>query len=189
MIADLEINVVFVADTLEREFPAVYSGLGEILERHGIPLRTIPGTRSVWCRDSMPIQVGEGRFVQFLYEPDYLTGEYRRLRADGEIGPTLPWVTDSVRSEIVLDGGDVVAWGDRAIVTDKAFRENLGLEPPELRERLWEFLRVEQMVVIPREPYDRIGHADGMVRWLDERTIAVNDYRDVDGRFRARLHQ
>ena len=90
MIADHDTNVVFVADTLEREFPAVYSGLRVDPRSHDIPLRTIPGTRSIWCRDYLPIQVAEGRFVQFRYEPDYLTGKYRHLRADGEIGPTLP---------------------------------------------------------------------------------------------------
>ena len=82
-------------------------------------LRTIQGTLDVWCRDYMPIQVSVDRFVQFRYAPDYLTGKFRHLRADGEIGPTLPWVQNCVRSEIVLDGGNVVAWEDRAIVTDK----------------------------------------------------------------------
>ena len=57
MIADHETNIVFVADTLEREFPAVSSGLKDIFGRHDIPLRTIPGTRSIWCRDYFPIQV------------------------------------------------------------------------------------------------------------------------------------
>jgi hypothetical protein len=45
MIADHETNVVLVADTLERQFPTVYSGVGDILGRHGIPLRTIPRTQ------------------------------------------------------------------------------------------------------------------------------------------------
>ena len=75
MIAEQETNVVFVADTLEREFPAVYFGLKDILGGHDIPLRTIPGTRSIWCRDYLPIQVSEDRFIQFRYTPDYLAGK------------------------------------------------------------------------------------------------------------------
>ena len=118
MIADYDTNVVFVADTLERRFPEVYRGLASILGQHAIPLRTIPGTKDIWCRDYMPVQVAEDRFVQFRYAPDYLRGKYRHLRADGEIGPTLPWVRDCVLSEIVLAGGNVVARGDRAIVTE-----------------------------------------------------------------------
>ena len=126
MIADHETNVVYVADTLERRFPSVHAGVKPILDEHGIPLRIIPGTRDIWCRDYLPIQVSENRFVQFRYAPDYLTGKYRHLRADGEIGPTLPFIVNCERSEIVLDGGNVVGWGDRAIVTDKVFRENAG---------------------------------------------------------------
>ena len=75
MIAEQETNVVFVADTLEREFPAVYFGLKDILGGHDIPLRTIPRTRSIWCRDYLPIQVSEDRFIQFRYTPDYLAGK------------------------------------------------------------------------------------------------------------------
>ena len=125
MIADSECNVVFVADSLEGRFPGVYRGLASILAEHAIPLRTIPGTRDVWCRDYLPVRVAENRFVQFRYAPDYLaTGKYRYLRADGQIAPTLPWLKGVRRSEIGLDGGNVVGWGDRAVVTDKVFREN-----------------------------------------------------------------
>jgi agmatine deiminase len=63
MIADCDTNVVFVTDCLERRFPDVYRGLMSILGKHGIPLRTIPGTRDIWCRDDMPVQVAENRFV------------------------------------------------------------------------------------------------------------------------------
>src|SRR4051794_29963288 len=98
MIADCDTNLVFVADTLERSFTGVYRGLASILGEHVVPFRTVPGTKQVWCRDSMPIQVSEDRFVQFRYAPDYLTGRHRHLRADGEIGPRLPWLKNCVRS-------------------------------------------------------------------------------------------
>ncbi len=124
MIADHEANVVYVADTLERRFPSVHVGLKTILERHGTPLQIIPGTRDIWCRDYMPIQVGENRFVQFQYSPDYLAGKYRHLMADGEIGPTLAFLRNCERSEIVLDGGNVVRWDDQVIMTEKVFDEN-----------------------------------------------------------------
>jgi len=127
MIADHETNVVFVAETLERKFPSVYRGLSSILGGHGIPLRTITGTKQIWVRDFLPIQVAAGRFVQFRYASDYLTGKYRHLRSDGEIGPRLPWLEGYLRSEVVLDGGNVVGRVDRAIMTDKVFRENSGL--------------------------------------------------------------
>jgi agmatine deiminase len=189
MIADQETNVVFVADTLELEFPAVYSGLRDILGRHEIPLRKIPGTRSIWCRDYMPIQVSKDRFVQFRYAPDYLTGKYRHLRADGQIGPGLLNVKNCERSEIVLDGGNVVGGRDWVIVCDKVFAENPGWAESELIRRLGRLLEVEQVIVIPTEPGDVVGHSDGVVRFGDGDVVLVNDYRNVDARYQTALRR
>lgn len=188
MIADHDTNVVFVADTLERRFPGVHRRLAAILGEDGVPLRPIPGTRQVWCRDYMPVQVAEGRFVQFRYEPDYLTGKYRRLRADGEIGPALPWLGECRHSDIVLDGGNVVGGGHRAIVTDKVFRENPGRTRRSVAGALRRDLAVSGLIVIPSEPGDPIGHADGMVCWLGERSVLVNDYSALGESFRRRIH-
>jgi agmatine deiminase len=33
------------------------------------------------------------------------------------------------------------------------------------------------MGFIPRQPYDMTGHADGMLRFLDDKTLLVNDYQ------------
>jgi agmatine deiminase len=189
MIADGETNVVFVANTLERRFPAVYRGLASILGEHGIPLRTIPGTLDVWCRDYLPIQVAEDRFVQFRYEPDYLTGKYRYLRVDGKISSSLPWIRNCEPSEIVLDGGNLVRWTDKVIVCDKVFGENPGRKPSELLRALGQVLGVGQVIVIPTEPGDVVGHSDGVVRFAEGEEVLVNDYRHVDGRYWSALRR
>ena len=110
------------------------------LEHHGIPLRTIPGTQDIWCRDYMPIQVAEDRFVQFRYAPDYLGGQYRHLRADGRSGQAcltrkftrranqfgdLPQLTDLPQSGSELGPGK-----ERAILTITP--NNFVSLPPEL---------------------------------------------------------
>ena len=140
----------------------------------------IPGTKDIWCRDYLPIQVSENRFVQFRYAPDYLTGKYRHLRADGEIGSTLPFMKNCVRSEIVLDGGNVVRWDDQVIMTEKIFAENRGWTRRDLISRLRSLLEVERLILIPTESGDPIGHSDGMVRFITRDAVAVNDYRSVD---------
>lgn len=188
MIVDHEANVVYVADTLERKFSDVHSGLRTILERHGIPLRVIPGTKDIWCRDYMPIQVAEDRFVQFRYKPDYLGGRYKSLRRDGEIGPTMPFVRSCERSEIVLDGGNVVRWNDAAILTDKIYAENPRWGRKGLEEELRQVLGAHRLIVIPKEPEDVVGHSDGVVRFLDGGTVLVNAYRNVDETYRRLLH-
>lgn len=180
MIADHETNVVYVADTLEKKFPDVYRGLASILGGHAIPLRTIPGTHAVWCRDYMPIQVARDRFVQFRYAPDYLGGRYKSLRADGEIGPTLTFTTNCERTEIVLDGGNVVKWSDKVILTEKIFSENPLWGRKELVAELERLLEVERLIFVPSEPGDVTGHSDGVVRFMDGGSVVMNDYGRID---------
>ena len=189
MITDQETNVVFVADTLKGKFPSVYGGLKSILEHHGIPLRIIPGTKDIWCRDYMPIQVSEEKFVQFRYKPDYLSGKYRRLRADGEIGLGLPWLRGYRCSEIVLDGGNVVKWSDGVILTEKVLTENPGWGRGKLLAELRRLLEVDRVILIPSEPGDLTGHADGIVRFVDGARVIVNDYRRVDRIFGSTLER
>ena len=187
MIADHETNVVYVADTLELKFPSVFGGLKTILGRHGIPLRTIPGTQDIWCRDYMPIQVAEDRFVQFRYAPDYLTGKYRHLRADGQIGPSLPVIRKVDRSEIVLDGGNIVRWKDTAILTDKIYEENFRMGRRKLEAELRRVLEAKRLIIIPVEPGDVTGHSDGVVRFVGPASVILNDYSGVDVPYRRSI--
>lgn len=135
----------------------------------------------------MPIQVSEDRFVQFRYAPDYLSGKYRHLRADGEIGPTLPFIKDCVRSEIVLDGGNVVRGKDVAILTDKLYAENPRMGRRSLEERVRAELGVASIIVIPSEPGDVTGHADGVLRFVGEGKVVMNDYRQAAPSYGRRL--
>jgi agmatine deiminase len=48
-------------------------------------------------------------------------------------------------------------------------------------------VQLESDRIIPKEPDDKIGHADGMVRLVNDRTALVNDYRHVDRAFGQRL--
>ena len=152
-------------------------------------MSTIPGTREIWCRDYLPIQVSREKFVQFRYAPDYLSGRYRHLRADGELGPKLPEVGRCERSEIVLDGGNVVGGRGLAIVCDKVFAENPGWKPSELLRRLGDLLEVDRVIVIPTEPGDVVGHSDGVVRFIGGDMVLANDYRGVDARYRTSLRR
>jgi agmatine deiminase len=186
MISDSETNLVFISDLLESRYPLLVDRLRGILTEHGIPLRIIRGTKDIWCRDFMPVQVGLGTFVRFRYGPDYLIGSENLITKFDEIDPISEIVTCQ-HSEVVLDGGNVVRWGKRAIITDKAFRENSGLKKFQLFGMLWVQLQVDEVIVIPNEPDDVIGHADGMVRFLDAETVFINDYSKVDPSFRRGL--
>ena len=60
----------------------------------------------------------------------------------------------------------------------------------DLTHILTEVLQVNQVVFIPVEPGDDTGHADGMVRFVDKRTVVANDYSGIEGskRFKDRFY-
>lgn len=182
-------NFVYVSDLLAGRFPSVYEGLSRILSEHGIGVGVLPGTKDIWIRDYAPVQVDrDGSFVLFRYFPDYLRDGYRHLITDArEFTRGIPEIRDCEVSEIILDGGNVVRHHDKAIVTDKVFRENRKTGRDQLSEELRRLLRVEKLIVIPNEPGDIVGHADGVVRFADRETVVVNDYKQSDQDYRRVL--
>lgn len=186
MIADRHTNCVYLAAMLEGRCPKVFKGLRETLTTYGVQVRCLTDVRDVWVRDYAPIQVAAGALVKFRYNPDYLSG-HEHLITGEDVVEAFHDLGHCHRSEIVLDGGNVVGCCGKAILTDKIYKENPGWNRPQLRKQLQEILRVDQLIVIPKEPYDPIGHADGMVRFLDERTVLVNDYSAADPAFCDRL--
>ena len=191
MVVDRETNYVCVSDLLSGRFPSVFEALGRILSEHGIGFGVASGTRDIWLRDFTPVQVDcDGSFVLFRYFPDYLRQRNQDLITDArELISDFPGVRSCEYSDIVLDGGNVVRHHDKAIVTDKIYRENPGNGRAELRGRLRKLLRVETLIVVPKEPFDPFGHADGMASWLDDRTMLINDYSAASASFRRRLDQ
>jgi agmatine deiminase len=120
----------------------------------------------------MPIQVDRDKFVQFRYAPSYLIEdiEYQSdtitVCKDNNINPKF--------TEINLDGGNVVNWSDRAIVTDRIFQENPEYsDKSKLIAEIEKLLEVE-LIVIPQINLDMTGHADGMVRFFDKSTLIGN---------------
>jgi agmatine deiminase len=188
MIADWDINCVFLAAILKDRHPTVFASLRRVLLSHGIEVRFLEGVRKIWARDFCPVQVLPGTLVKFLYAPDYLR-DRPDLRTGDEILSSFRGVAWCNRAAIKLDGGNVVASRTKAILTEKIYRENAGWIDSGLRNRLQNLLHVDQLIVIPKEPFDRLGHADGMVRFIDEQSVLVNDYSEVHPRFGERLYK
>jgi agmatine deiminase len=128
----------------------------------------------------MPVQVDEDAFCQFVYDPDYLRG-YGHLKTPPE-SCRVPAVGSCRSVKLVLDGGNVVPARHKVILTDKVFEENPALSSKEVRRVLDEALQAE-CIVVPRPPHDPIGHADGVVRFLDEDTVVLNDYQRPEGTY------
>src|SRR5436309_1447000 len=101
MIAEWDTNRMFLSDRLEGEHPALLAGLRSLLK--GVTTDIIPGTRDIWCRDYMPVQVGEDSFCQFVYAPDYLRGHEHLVTPPDRCH--LSFMKDYRKEPILLDGG------------------------------------------------------------------------------------
>lgn len=132
------------------------------------------GARNIWARDYMPVKTKSGQYISFRYEPSYLKG-YEELRTDyrKEIAPH--FALPVTYSDINLDGGNVVfsPSRERAVITDRVFSENPDLDEDTLLNELEKLLEAE-VVMIPSLKSDMTGHADGVVRFVNENTVIGN---------------
>src|SRR4051812_14801141 len=71
MVSDQDTSEAYISDLLPQRHGSVAEDLRKAL---GSRLKIIQGTKDIWCRDYMPVQVAQDRFVQFHYCPDYLKG-------------------------------------------------------------------------------------------------------------------
>ena len=67
-----ETNKVFFSAHLKADYPVFFRRVSSVLGQYGIVVGLLEDTADYWCRDYMPIQVGEDRFVKYKYSPDYL---------------------------------------------------------------------------------------------------------------------
>lgn len=189
MIPDWETNCVYFSRLLGEQYSDLLDRLTQVLRTHEVEVRFLDGTKDIWARDYCPVQVEASRFVKFRYDPDYLKGKYRHLVTGDEVIEQLRDLGTIQKSETVLDGGNVVTSGRLVILTDKVFQENTRRRRRELQQELAGLLGVEGSIIIPTEPLDYIGHADGVVRFLTENLVFVNNYTGMDRGYRRRLHR
>lgn len=174
MVAGKVTDTVYFSENLltAKRFTKTCNALTELLEKHSIKYDFLKATKDIWCRDYMPIQIEKGKFVQFRYEPSYLKDDLE-LQSD----PKEVCKANNIKpqfSKINLDGGNVVNWSDRAIITDRVFDEN-----PEYSSKNKLIAEIEKLldveiIVIPQIKSDMTGHADGMVRFVDRNTVLGN---------------
>ena len=187
MIQDNQTNKVYLAEGLRHYMP-VCMNLMNALRSEGIPFSFLPRTESekhVWARDYMPIQINDSCYMRYVYIPDYLKGyedyipDYKGIDNDLNLNCTC--------TDIVLDGGNVIKCGQKVIMTDKVLLENnTKYKKDELLATLEKIFNAE-VILIPWDRYDEYGHADGMVRSIDENRVLLNNYVDFDPNLRKRL--
>jgi len=136
----------------------------------------------------MPVQVTKNKFVHFRYDPDYLKG-YDELKT--KIGDIVHSIgLEIIHTDINIDGGNVIKAQNKVILTDMIFRENKAYDHDKLIEDLQKLFETEHIIIIPHVPYDIFGHADGMVRFLNEDIVLVSDFSKIIGKtFQEKLEK
>jgi agmatine deiminase len=182
MLSDQNTNHLYLSGLLPQFYPDFFKRFKSVLSALNIPIELLPNTKDIWAVDYMPIQADNDRFIRFVYDPDYLKEtKYAKTRTDSRL------VCDAINlkyqdSKIILDGGNVVKSANKVIMCDKIFNENPHIPMKKLIGQLIEIFEIDQLVFIPweGEKYDYTGHSDGMVRFINEDTVLVNVYSNVD---------
>lgn len=180
MIPDYGCNAVYFSEWLKKDYSDIYKGLVRILNKHNVAYDIIPNTKDVWCRDYMPLQLDKERYLCYEYKPDYLMNSARNRK----------YITDSLnvcrgmqlnikKTPLIMDGGNVVKVGNKAIMTEKVFVENPSMDEDMLKKQLEKQMECE-VVFIPWDRNEKYGHSDGIIKPISDNTILMTNYHDFD---------
>lgn len=193
MMKDEYTNVVYLSEWLNDEkegHPEFFRRLVDTLSANGVRHKILSKeqTKDYWVRDFMPIQLSDGEFVKYKYNPDYLRNraEYKGLITNCTQA-CHAWNLKYKETSIVIDGGNVILCGDCIVMTDKVFAEN-GREKTDeaFKTELSKAFGGRRIVFIPwaspgtDDPdsgLDVYGHADGFVRYAGGRRILMSAHR------------
>ena len=203
MITDNHTNTVYFSNLLLEKCPVLNAHIVDALRKRDIPFTYLKGTKDIWCRDYMPIQIEKDRFVFYRYTPNYLqdkTGltlqtnpELVFQEESNELPRLLPMsVEEEMRPisishqvfprfelELVMDGGNVVKCGNKVVMTDKVFVENKDKTPQEVQRQIEEAFQCE-VVFLPWDRNEKYGHCDGIIHCLGDNRVLMTNYADFD---------
>lgn len=170
---------IFISNLLIKNHAKIADALHSILNKYDTKCEILE-TKDIWIRDFMPFLLADGRLASYVYDPDYLKSDkYNSLRTK------IPYTSNHI--DLVIDGGNFVRLGSKAIMTDKIFKENPSKTKAEIIEAIKQKCALNELIIIPKQPYDMLGHSDGMVRWIDENSVLVNDFSNESKSFNDRL--
>jgi agmatine deiminase len=176
MIVDKQTNKLYLADCLPIKHQRFFKEFEQILKKNNVDFDFLPNTKDIWAVDYMPIQIDIDKFVQFTYNPDYLQSS-KWAKTISDVDYICEAINlNKVKSDIILDGGNVTKTTDKVIMCDKVFLDNQKYDRKDLKNRLKELFEVEYLYFVPQQPKDFTGHSDGMVRFIDNDTVIINDY-------------
>lgn len=180
MIADNQTNTIYFSELLKTDlrFTETCNQITKVLDSFEVRYDFLEKTKAIWARDYMPIQVSKDKFVEYRYDPDYLLSPEKGDR-DSKTYPDMvcDWLNlKTIKTDIILDGGNVIKSKNCVILTDKIVTENqFWYDKNKLVKKLEELFEVEHVIVIPWPKAEPYGHSDGILRFIDEKTVLINE--------------
>ena len=192
MITDNKTNFVYFSSILteDSKYLDFWKRLESILLKNNIPFGLLKNTKDIWCRDYMPVQISEKVFFRYRYYPDYLVKSRKYFGTITDPDPICRELKlNTIASDIILDGGNIIKSTDSVILTVKIFKENPEYVKSDLIEKLKVLLKVRNIFIIPKQPYDLFGHSDGMVRFIDDNTLLINYFHNESDSWKAKINK
>jgi len=190
MIPDWKTNKVYYSFQSTYDFKPELKELREIINHNNFKHSHISGTKDYYCRDYMPIQLSKNEFVQFKFQPDYLINRPERLEFVTNTNDVLKKnkFLGNFRikqSEFILDGGNIIKSENKVIITDKVAKDN-NLTVEQIKPELEKILKVK-VIIIPSYPGEETGHADGLIRFLNENTVLTINLENETNDWKEKL--
>lgn len=186
LLHDKDTNLVYFSPWLKNKkegHPDFYQHMKNLLNEMGIKSKELKSTNDYWARDYMPIQLGENDFLKYRYYPDYLVKSKNKndIETITDATKVLRGMGISCRStNLIIDGGNMVACGPYIVMTDKVFVEN-GRENGDADfKALLESEIGHPVIIIPWTPRedDVYGHTDGFIKWCGGNRILMGNHGD-----------
>ena len=131
----------------------------------------------IWIRDFGTVDTKTE--VKFEFKPQYLTIDDSAWINDSYNDWFATKNLSSKKSDLVLDGGNLVFNGEnKAVTTVRIFEDNPQYSESEIDSMLKELLEVTEIAYLPEEEGDITGHSDGMVMWAESNKLLVNKYEE-----------
>ena len=162
----LEPKKIFIAGGLLSRYPLICKTIYDVCDREGVEFGILSGAKNIWVRDYMPIPASGGRYLKFKYAEDWIKYPIRK-----DSPKTWSKLPDVALLDLFLDGGNCVVRGDVAFVTQKAITDN----DNGIVKALGKAFKLA-VYVLPVEPGDDLGHADGIINFAPDGSVFINDY-------------
>ena len=199
MITDDFTNTIYFSSLLPEKCPILNANITESLQQYGISYAYLSGTKDIWCRDFMPVQIEENRFVFYKYTPNYLQDKrWLRFQTDpvavfnNEANKLQSYLDKSIAIDMIMDGGNVVKCGDTIVMTEKVFAENKDKTRSEVEIILREAFQCD-ILFLPWDKEEIYGHSDGVVHYAGNNKVLLTNYDDTSlfyySRFRKALEK